>query len=40
MNKFKVEYIFKDCTNLNDIFIRVLTKEIKAYIYKLGEKNC
>ena len=32
MDKYKINYIFNSEKDLNDIFIKVLNKEIKKYI--------
>ena len=32
MDKYKINYIYDENNNINDIFIKVLTKELKKYI--------
>lgn len=32
MDKYKINYIFSEEKDINDIFIKVLNKEIKKYI--------
>lgn len=39
MDKYKVNYIFNEEQNINDIFIKVLNKEIKKYIQMICKKD-
>lgn len=32
MDKYKIKYIYNENNNINDIFIKVLNKELKKYI--------
>ena len=32
MNKYKINYIYNEEKNINDIFIKVLDKELKKYM--------
>ena len=32
MDKYKINYIYNENNDINDIFIRVLNKELKKYI--------
>lgn len=38
MDKYKINYIYNENQNINDIFIKVLTKEIKKYIEVINNK--
>ncbi len=41
MDKYKINYIFENEQDINDIFIKVLNKELKKYILMIckNEKN-
>lgn len=40
MDKYKINYIYNMNNNINDIFIKVLNKEIKKYIIMICKKKC
>lgn len=41
MDKYKINYIYSENNNINDIFIKVLNKEIKKYIIMICKnKKC
>lgn len=47
MDKYKINYIYSEDNNIDDIFIKVLNKELKKYITtickdipKESDKNC
>ncbi len=35
MDKYKINYIYNENNDINDIFINVLNKELKKYIQKI-----
>ena len=39
MDKYKINYIYNEEQNINDIFIKVLNKEIKKYIKMICKKG-
>lgn len=39
MDKYKINYIFNQEQNINDVFIKVLNKEIKKYIQMICKKG-
>lgn len=39
MDKYRINYIFECEKNINDIFIEVLTREIKKYLETIDIKN-
>ena len=41
MDKYKINYIFENEQDINDIFIKVLNKELKKYILMICKnKKC
>ncbi len=40
MDKYKINYIYNESQNINDIFIKVLTKEIQKYIEVIYNQFC
>ena len=41
MDKYKINYIFSEEKDINDIFIKVLNKELKKYILMICKnKKC
>lgn len=41
MNKYKINYIYSENNNINDIFIKILNKELKKYILMICKnKKC
>ena len=41
MDKYKIHYIFSEEKDINDIFIKVLNKELKKYILMICKnKKC
>lgn len=41
MGKYKINYIFNERKDINDIFIKVLNKELKKYILMIcKDKKC
>ena len=45
MEKYKINYIYDENNDINDIFIKVLNKEIRKHIDIIskslkGDKNC
>jgi len=39
MDKYKINYIYSENNDLNDIFIKVLNKEIKKYLIIINKKS-
>lgn len=39
MDKYKINFIFNNEKDINDILIKVLNKELKKYIKKICDKN-
>ena len=39
MDKYKINYIFSEEQNINDIFIKVLDREIKKYIQMIWKNE-
>ena len=41
MGKYKINYIYNENNDINDIFINVLNKELKKYFQMIGKnKKC
>ena len=39
MDKYKINYIFSKEKDINDIFIKVLNRELKKYILMISKKS-
>lgn len=39
MDKYKINYIFSDDKDINDIFVKVLNKELKKYLVVYKDKK-
>ncbi len=39
MDKYKINYIFEEAKDINDIFIEVLKKELKKYILMISKNS-
>ena len=39
MDKYKINYIYNENNDINDVFIKVLNKELKKYIVMSSCKN-
>lgn len=39
MDKYKINYIYSDDNNIDDIFVKVLSKELKKYLMTYKDKK-
>lgn len=39
MDKYKINYIFNEDNNINDVLINVLNKKLKKYIQMIGKEK-